>query len=442
MDNITQIAKAMQEILTKEADKLGKSSEFIKRRVKMTGSGFIQTLVFGFQSNPDLTYGEMSQSAATVGIEMSAQGIEQRFNERAAKFLQQVLEKVVQEVVVYGKRNRASLIERFTGIYIRDSSVIELPRELKNIWRGSGGSCGENAALKLQVNLNYSTGELDGPVLQDGRSQDQTSPFQKMELPAGSLQLADLGFFNLDRFNSDNEAQVYWISRWKTGTAIFLEDGKRLDLLNWLQKQQSVEIDRLIFLGTTRRIPCRLLIQRVPQEVVDQRRRRMREETRKQGQPATAERLALANWTIIITNAPIEKISLREAFIFVHIRWQIELLFKLWKSHAKIDEWRSKNPWRIMCEIYAKLIGVVINQWIFVASLWQYPERSLFRAAKTIQKFSTAMAISLQEGVLLVHVLTCLEKCLESRCQMETRKKHPASFQLLFNTLEVADVLC
>ena len=82
---------AMQTIMGEEADALGKSTGFIQRKVKLTGSGFIQALVFGFESEPDMTYGELSQSAATVGIEISAQGLEQRFTEKAVQFIQRVL---------------------------------------------------------------------------------------------------------------------------------------------------------------------------------------------------------------------------------------------------------------------------------------------------------------------------------------------------------------
>jgi hypothetical protein len=438
MENIPQIVKAMQRILTEEADRIGKSSGFIQREVKLTGSGFLQTLVFGFQSNPELTYGEMSQSAATVGMEMSAQGIEQRFSEKAAELVLAVLEKMVAEVVIKGASCPIPMLEKFAGIYIRDSSVITLPKELKEVWKGNGGNQGANSALKIHVDLNYSTGELEGPVLCDGRSQDQSSPYQERCLSPGSLHMADLGFFDLDRFARDEERGVYWVSRWKTGAVIYVKSGERLDLLTWLRKQDQIEIDIPIFLGMTHRIPCRLLVQHVPQEVADQRRRRMKEEARKKGQPVTEERLALADWTILVTNVPTEKLSMKEAWVLLRIRWQVELLFKLWKSHAKIDEWRSQNPWRILCEVYAKLIGVVINQWIFVSSLWEFPERSLFRAAKTIQKFAVALAVSLHDEAYLTKVLTSLIKCLKSRCRQETRKGHLATFQLLLTPLEAA----
>ena len=40
-------------------------------------------------------------------------------------------------------------------------------------------------------------------------------------------------------------------------------------------------------------------------------------------------------------------------------RWQVELLFKLWKSEGRIDESRSAQPWRVLCEVYAKLAAMV-----------------------------------------------------------------------------------
>ena len=437
METITSIVQAMQSILIKEADAIGESTGFIQRKVKLSGSAFIQALVFGFQSEPDLTYGELSQSAATVGLEMSAQGLEQRFSEKAVRFLEKVLEKTV-SAGINGEKSSIPLLARFEGVYIRDSSVIELPKDLKLVWKGTGGNQGANAALKLQVNLNYSNGALSGPVLQNGRDNDQTSPFQEIQLPPGALHLADLGYFSLDRFQEDHVRGVYWISRWKTRTVVCWRDGKKIDLLAWLREQSANELDLAIDLGIHHRIPCRLLIQRVPQEVADQRRRRMLEDGRVKRQPVSAERLALAEWTILVTNVPTKTLSLKEALILMHIRWQIELLFKLWKSHAKIDEWRSKNPWRILCEIYAKLIGLVINQWVFMASLWQYPERSLFRAAKSIQKFAVALAISLTDEQRLTQVLTCLQFCLMARCRQESRKTHPAAFQLILTVQEPA----
>jgi hypothetical protein len=67
-----------------------------------------------------------------------------------------------------------------------------------------------------------------------------------------------------------------------------------------------------------------------------------------------------AAWTLLVTNMPGDCLTLREALVLVRVRWQIELLFKLWKSHGRVDESQSTKPWRILCEVYAKLLTMLV----------------------------------------------------------------------------------
>jgi hypothetical protein len=337
------------------------------------------------------------------------------------------------EQVIASRPAAIPILQRFEGVYLRDSSVICLPAELMGTWPGVGNSRGPTAALKLQVELDFSTGQLAGPVVQSGRTQDQTSPFQHRELPAGALHLADLGYFNLERLAQDNQRGVHWITRLKAGTAVYTTAGQRLDLARWLKAQGQGQLDWPVLVGTQQRLACRLLAVRVPQEVAEQRRRRLREYARKKQVPLKAETLALAEWTLVITNVPEDRLSLREALILLRVRWQVELLFKLWKSHAQVDEWRSHNPWRILCEVYAKLIGAVILHWVCLTSFWERPNRSLFKAARAVQKYAVALALALPNRETLISVLTNLRACLMATCQVNRRKKHPSTYQLLLD---------
>jgi hypothetical protein len=354
--------------------------------------------------------------------------------------MQRVLESMV-KVVIQGQSVAIPVIERFKGVYIRDSSIIGLPSSLKEIWRGNGNSQGESAALKLQVCLNYSTGQVEGPVLQAGRAHDRTSPFQDEELPAGALRLADLGYFDLDCFVQDNQRGVYWISRLKTGTIVYDAMGRRLDLLAWLQGSDEIQRDVPIRIGAKQLLPCRLIVQRVPQEVAEQRRRRLRDYARKKQVPLREETLALAAWTLVITNVPVESLSLDEILVLLRVRWQVELLFKLWKDRAKVDEWRSQNPWRILTEIYAKLIGLIISQWIFQIALWSFPNRSLTRAIHMIQKFAPLMIFTFDDPTILLRVLERLHASLPVASRIDPRQSQPGTWQRLLE-FEPLDRLC
>ena len=78
--------------------------------------------------------------------------------------------------------------------------------------------------------------------------------------------------------------------------------------------------------------------------------------------------MRLADWTILITDVPAKRLRFEEALVLLRERWQMELLYKLWKSDGQIDEWRTSNPWRVLCELYAKLIGVLLQHWLIVLS--------------------------------------------------------------------------
>jgi hypothetical protein len=432
MNTIAQIAQAMQTVLTTTADRLGWKVGFMQRSGKLDGSHFVQTLVFGFLDQPQATYEDLSQSAAVVGVAISPQGVEQRFTAEAVELMKQVLHQAVAQIIE-SQPAAVPVLQRFNGVYLRDSTVVSLPIELADQYPGVGSSHGPAAAVKLQVRLNYSTGQVEGPVVYSGRTQDQRTPFQDAALPPGALSLADLGFFNLGQFNQADQHGVYYLARLKFGTKVYTLAGESVDVRPWLTAQGQTRVDVPMRVGQHEQVRCRLLAVRVPQEVADQRRRQLHEYARKKQVPLSDERLAWADWTVLITNVPVERLTLPEALILLRVRWQIELLFKLWKSHAQIDAWRSHKPPRILCELFAKLIGVLILHWILLTGLWQHLGRSRFKAARLVQKYITAIAVALTQTEELVRVLARVQTSLLATCRPNARRKHPATYQLLLD---------
>src|SRR5947207_13126423 len=107
-------------------------------------------------------------------------------------------------------------------------------------------------------------------------------------------------------------------------------------------------------LNSSRILPTavvRLLAVRVPESVAATRRSKMQQEAKDRGKTISETRLALAGWTILVTNVPAALLSLEEALVLARARWQIELLFKLWKQDGCVDDWRGKKPWPILCEV-------------------------------------------------------------------------------------------
>lgn len=72
------------------------------------------------------------------------------------------------------------------------------------------------------------------------------------------------------------------------------------------------------------------------------------------------ETLALCDWTLLVTNLPVEDFTAHDILCLQRLRWQIELLFDLWKTDLSMDQWRSQQPHQILSEIYAKLLLALI----------------------------------------------------------------------------------
>lgn len=156
------------------------------------------------------------------------------------------------------------------------------------------------AGPKFQVCLNLSTGELRGPVLQDGRTHDRCSPFQRAPLLAGALRIADLGFFTLDVLKSIADQGAYWISRLQAQAIVYDDKGHQQERARLLKSQRTHEVDIQVSIGQAHRLPCRLVARRVSQEVADARRRKLHSEARRRRQVGGAARLPLAEWTVYV----------------------------------------------------------------------------------------------------------------------------------------------
>jgi hypothetical protein len=275
-----------------------------------------------------------------------------------------------------------------------------------------------------------------GLHLENGCTQDKSSPLATFSLPVGSLRIADLGYFSLPRLAQMSEDGSYWLTRVKvqcTPTCDNKKQARRYELYEFLQSQDANCIDVNVRLGKSEKLHCRLLAVRVPKEVATKRRRQLRARLKEKGKTPGRRQPKMADWTVFATNADEQLLSLYDAIVLMRLRWQIELLFKLWKQHGHIDKWRSEKPWRIISELYAKLIGMIIQHWLLLTSAFSNPARSLVKAVKTIRRHAmqVACAVASQQLHQLIEVCQIIASCLATGCRMNKRKKEPNTYQLL-----------
>lgn len=288
MTTIPDFAGALQKLLTTQADEIANEVGFVRRRRKITGSRFAQSLVFGHLSQPMSSLEDLTQSfISRTHIPLARQSLHERFTGRAAHFMERLAVAGLR-IVCQGPAQPHPFFQRFSNVYVTDSTVIALPEALAEIWHGT-----QAGGLKVHVRLNLTQGGLEQVGLSDGRVHDQHHEIVEDLGTEGSLHLTDLGYFSLARLSTLSREGRVWLSRYKGGVRVRERDGQELDVMRLMVEQVETVAEYAVQIGQANAVACRLIAIRVPATVLAQRLKKLEAWERKHQRKASARRRAL-----------------------------------------------------------------------------------------------------------------------------------------------------
>jgi hypothetical protein len=389
-------------------------------------------LVLGWLQHPLAGPSQLARFAHTVGVKVSKQAIAERLTEQTAHWLGCLLDAAV-SILLFVSSQAQGLLARFPAVILEDASCAQLPDALAFLWKGTGGS-GSTSSVKLGVRWDVRSGQLQGPLLQDGKSHETHNVVDTLPLPVGGVWVADAGYYSLLSLRQLTQLGIFFVIRPRGNLAVATLAGQRLPLATYLRQQTGRVIDLSVRLGSIPDLwlPARLLALPVAPEVAEQRRAHLLEKAKNQGHTPSAEALALAYWNLMVTNLPATVLTAQEVLLLYRARWQIELLFKLWKSHGHVDEWSSTNPHHILCEFYAKLLAMVVEHWVLLESCWDDPHRSWMMSADLLRDQVPLLLQGLRGRLPLDQVLELLHESLAGSASIPARTTRPStSHQLL-----------
>jgi hypothetical protein len=347
-----------------EINQVARKAKFVMRRSKLDGFIFLKILVLGFLQYPQASLNQLSQISQDFGVDISPQGIDERLNQAAVTFLRDRLSEALTKFRAK-RRTVATALESFAEVYFQDSTIQALPEGLQTLFPGSGGNASP-AAVKIQLLFAFLSGNVEYMEFGAGRAPDSSYQAHISHLLPGSLLIQDLGFFNLAVLQTVMDRAAFFLSRWRQDVQVFLSQTPELplDMLAFLGRQTAEVADYQVNIGLKARLSCRMICVRLPEKVAAQRRRRLKADAKRRGTLLPQRSLALCDWNVFLTNVPENKLSLPQILACYALRWQIELLFKLWKSQAALKHIPALRPERVLCEIYAKMIGLLITHFL------------------------------------------------------------------------------
>lgn len=429
--NLGHAATQMQELLTDLAEQAAWDNHACQRSSPLSGATLVQTLVLGYLADANAALEDLAQTAALLGCPVSPQAIEQRFSPQLAHCLERLLGQAVGRAAA--DPATATVLQKFTAVLVQDSTTITLPDALADYWRGCGtaSGAGGQAAVKFQVRLDLCTGQLRGLRVEAGRASDQATPLQRADLRPGELHLRDLGYFDLDVLGDIAAAGAFYLTRVQDGTGLYTLAGVPLSLADLARHHADEVFDQPILLGAKHRLAARLVMVRVPPQVAAMRRRVLRAKARKKGYTPSADKLALCDWNLYVTNVPASLVDVDELLALARARWQVECLFRHWKSDGQLTQSRSRKPWRVICEVFARLLALVVGDGQVLATCGVLLGRSMRRAWRAVRRLAGAMAGALGSLGQLRHVLGQLADSLGKTARLEKRRRQPSAAQVL-----------
>lgn len=394
----------------KKMHDLCRKYKFIKRSSsKIQGYEFIQVMIIPSEGVSTDSLKGLCQRLKKLNpkADLSAQALCERINNvSSANLMKAILGELIQQMHETIKKSSKLdfKLEGFNRILIQDSTLITLNEKLEDKYPGTKRGKSIKSQAKIDLIYDLGKGVLVDASLFQGKKNDQSLSNRIIEfLEPNDLLIRDLGYFDIKVFHDIAKAGAFFLSRIKSGVKFYLnkEDEKPLDLEEHLGKKEFNYIN--IFelegwLGDDKE-PIRLIIYRQTEEVINKRLRIANQQSKKRGRTLSKKQLFLLKFSMFVTNVPKETLKAEMIGTIYRLRWEIELVFKRWKSLLNIDYLKGINQKRIDCLIWSRLCTIVILE-LITASF-----RKIAKGISTVELSEVKLIQYLMRGNYFFHAL-------------------------------------
>lgn len=370
---------------------IAKETGFKQRASIITPESFLNTLFFSnTQCCPTL-----SEYSIDLGVQssksVSKQAIDKRFNDRTKAMLARLLQEITSSQI---KRKSRFKNRHFSEIRIMDSTEFVLSKNLAESFPGYGGT-GREAIAQVQLEYDLLGGKVTELSLGSALDSDSVAGVKHLDqVPAHALLVRDLGYFSPKVFEQVSKRNLYFVSRAKPQWSMFEKmNGEfvRLtvqDIKERLLAQSGKYLDTEVFVGSQTKVPARLVASMLTEKQTSDRVKR------KKANRGPLSKLAQesACLNLFVTNVEKDKCNASQIYGLYTLRWQIELIFKTWKSVLCLHKIHPMNAVRLECVILVKLIWAMLN-WSLLKLVEQAKgcEISLHRFSRTLTGRSKAL---------------------------------------------------
>lgn len=361
---------SIDECLSEAAvEELARSTGFKKRSGKIPASAFLNTLMASeneqaHTSLPDLAAG-LRQG---FNIDVSKEAMHQKFTPEAVSFLENVMTEILNKQLNINADK--DLKAHFPCIKVKDSTKFSLPDTYNDVYKGYGNFCKKNGLMSLQYEFDLVSGNWLSLKITPGLRNDQRDSKETLkDITPGDLYIRDLGYITPIYLSAIVKDKAFFLNRLPAMASVFTQSSKPLD---WKRIDRQIRrlkggiLDLQVEVYEKDKIPCRLLIEPVDSIEYKKRLQKAEATAKSKGIGISELQKIKLRYNSFITNVSEDILPVSIVRKTYYLRWQIELVFKIWKSYFRINMVKKVKRERLECQLLARLLWILINWRLFI----------------------------------------------------------------------------
>ena len=361
----SQILAQLESLLLADTlTQMAKKARFVQRSSKLTALTFLQVCLMSSVKACSKSLSQVCMLVReTVGVKIRKQSLDERFTQSAVAFVRQVVEALLAKQLIVRKAD-STAYSPFQRVLIGDCTSFALPPQFTTTYKGPGGKY-PGSAIKLYYEYDFLSGTFSC-LAEDGWARSDQTFNSAKRINKGDLVLKDLGFYQVPFLRELHQKGAYFVSRIPVGSRLF-RDGKPVALSKLVETSSVSTAVQEFSIGIGSNVKervalgeVRLILEKVPLAVYEQKMRRTKVLCASKGRQPSKDQLFWNQYNLFITNIPQELLSVQQVRNTYRVRWQIEILFKAWKSVFQIHQVKPMQLYRFQCLLWSSLLLILL----------------------------------------------------------------------------------
>ncbi len=476
-DNIStkvanKLSNSIDKLLTPliSADRIesnAKSSQFVQRKGKITGVNFLHTMLFYSNELDEETLSDICMILDTkFNVHIEEQSLNERFNCAATEFLRLVIKDVLKETF---KDITMVDISGFNRVLIKDSTSFQIDESHRESYKGSGGS-GSPASMRIQFEYDILSSNIVDFSVHEFVDQDATNSLITIELlEKGDLVIRDLAYMGTEVLQEIVTIGAHFLCRLGSTVSVYEKDFNgafvRLlfsTILKRMKKNNQEILKQNIYIKKGVYFEVCLVLYLLPNKIVEKRKRDANNKTERRKKKKRIKKLpvkplsekgrkarlrqkkendARLHFNIMITNIENPCVETMNLYELYTVRWQIELIFKCWKSVLKINNVKKVKLERLECYVLSKMLLVLLTwriTWSFTNTLYDI-SRVIVSYIKSVKflKINRKDILDYTTGdsEKKTSYIKCIYRNIKRHCLLDVKKGRISSWSIIENNI-------